>query len=975
MEHALSEGAPIIVTGTRIARQELDVPIPVVSYSGEAVELSGQTNITQLLAQSPALFNSVTNYYAAGSQAVGIGRSGVNLLNLRNLGPQRTLVLVDGRRHIAGTAGEAAVDINTIPVGLIERIDIVTGGVSSIYGADGVSGVVNFLMKRDFEGGTLRAQQGISKFNDAPSSFVSATVGTNFADDRGNIALSYEFRREGRVSFSDRPFGQPGAELLVRNPDDIPDDPNVPDEIFLSDLRYANSSPDAAVAVDTSFAPLFRGGGQPYDPGRFLPQSGFLTQGGSSTTIADYQGDLQAQNEINNFNLLTSYAITPDVRIFAEGKYLHSEVFTTSQPSFDFGTFVTAENPFIPATIRAAISPGNFADLGLPDGVFFNRDNFDLGTRDERVERDLYRGVIGFDGSIGENATFELSYVYGRNDSTIISENYRLEDRYFAALDAVDEGAATTGAPNGNIVCRVDLSGGSVIDPINYGFGAQTFTPGASSGCAPLNLFGGSVASAAALNFINVDLVHDVRLTQHIVNGYISGDFGALFEIPGGPVGFAVGGEYRKETSDFSPEPLAAQSVEGDPSRGVLADLALLGAESGSFDVIEGFAELNVPLLADLPLAERLQAGAAIRVSEYSTVGTTISWSVNGTYAPIHDITFRGSYSKAVRAPNINELFEPRQVGFLFLDDPGDPCSSSNINNGTEFREANCRALLTGLGVDFDSFDFESSVEAGASIQGIFSGNRDLTEEEARTWTAGVIVQPSFLRGFNFSFDWYDIRLEDAINLADLQQLTEFCVDSPSLDNVFCSNITRDLTTGYVTTYLLQPQNVAFFETAGADMTVSYTFSPEGLGTFALRATAGYLDKLLFLPANGGIVDNDRGEEKAPKWVATGDVTWRLKNVLLNYGFNFVGPQRRKEYDETANNPDLVAPEHLYFDSVITHDIRAEVQTDDERAAFFVGVNNLTNEMPARGSANTPVSFLGRFYHIGVRANLADLFD
>jgi len=969
-ERAVSEGPAIVVTGTRIVRPELDVPNPVISYSEEAIELSGQTNITQLLAQSPALFNSETNYDAAGSQA-RFGGSGVNLLDLRNLGPQRTLVLVNGRRHIAGVAGEAAVDINTIPVGLIERVDIVTGGVSSIYGADGVSGVVNFVMKRDFEGAELRAQQGISTFNDAPSSFLSATVGTNFADDRGNIALSYEYRRDGRVAFADRPFGQPEAERLVRNPNDIPDDPNIPDNVFLPAIRYADSSPDGAVSVDSSLTPVFRGGGQPYDLGISLPQSGGFVQGGSSTPIAAYQGDLQARNEINNLNLLASYELTPDVRFFAEGKYLHSNTFSISQPSFDVYSFVSAENPFIPGSIRAAIQPDNFADFGLPDGVLITRDNFDLGTRNERIARDLYRGAVGFDGSLGENATFELSYVFGRNDYTFVSENYRLEDRYFAALDAVDAGAFTTGTPNGNIVCRVDLEGGA-IDPSNYGFDAQTFTPGANSGCAPLNLFGEGVASAAALDFINVDLTNKVQLTQQVVNGYVTGDFGALFELPGGPIGFAFGGEYRKEKSAFEPDPISMQAVAGEPDTGVLADLALLGPESGSFDVVEGFAELNAPLLADLPFAERLDFGAAIRVSDYSTIGTTTSWSVNGTYAPIRDITFRGSYSHAVRAPNITEQFAPTQGAFSFLSDP---CSPVNINNGTEFREANCRALITGLGVDFEDFDFDSSAEASTSIEGLSAGNEDLTEEEARTWTAGVIVQPTFLRGFSVSFDWYDIRLEQAINTASLQQTTEFCVDAPTLDNVFCNNITRDPESGYVTNYLLQPQNVAFFETAGADLTASYTFSPGNLGTFAITGTVGYLDKLLFLPANGGIVDNDRGEAGAPKWVGTGDVTWRRGNVLLNYGLNFVGPQRRFEYDVTANDPDTVDPQFLYFDSVITSDIRAEVQTDDERAAFFVGVNNFTDEQPARGVSNTPVSFLGRYYYVGVRATLAELFD
>lgn len=965
-----TETAPIIVTGSRIVTPDLDTPNPVVSISEEAIEQSGLTNVASLLAQTPALFNSETNYDAAGSQA-RFGGAGVNLLDLRNLGPQRTLVLVNSRRHVAGVPGEAAVDVNTIPLALVERVEVLTGGVSAIYGADGVSGVVNFVMKRDFEGIDARAQYGLSDFGDAPSTYLSATAGKNFSDGRGNIALSYEYRRDGRVNFADRPFGRPDAPFFVRNPDDIPDDPAVFDEILLTNLGYSDSSRDGAVIVDSSFVPTFRGGGQPYDGGRFLPESGFLAQGGDNTPISYYQGDLQAEVESHNVNLLLGYEITPSIRVYAEGKYVASKAFTISQPSFDFYNFVSADNPFIPQAIRGAIQPGNLSDFGLPDGVLYSRDNFDLGTRNERINRDLYRGVIGVEGDISSNARFDVSYVYGENSFTFVSENYRLADRFFAALDAVDEGEFLTGTPNGNIRCRVDLTGG-VIDPTfwNYGNTAQTFTPGANSGCVPLNIFGEGVASQEALDFINVDLRNRVKLKQHVATAFVSGDFGQYFELPGGPVSFALGGEYRKEQSDYRPDPVSTQATDFDPEGSVLQDLALLAPEQGSFDVWEAFAELRVPILGDMPFAHRLEFGAAIRFSDYSTIGSTTTWKVDGTWSPVPDITFRGSYSEAVRAPNITELFAPRSGTFAFLTDP---CSPVNVNNGTEFRAANCEALISGLGVDFDSFDFDSDVASSASLLGRTAGNTSLQEEKAKTWTAGVVLRPLFAPRLAITFDWYDIRLENAINTATLQETTEFCVDAPTLDNVFCDSITRSTDTGFVTNYLLQPQNVAFFETAGADMTIGYSFDAGSAGEFRLQGTVGYLDKLKFLPANGGTVDIDRGEAGAPKWVGTGDITWKLDNFELNYGLNFIGKQRRYEFDETAADPDLVDPQYLYIGSVITHDARLAWTTEDDKATFYLGVNNFTNELPSIGSSNTPVSFLGRFFYAGFTINTDDL--
>ncbi len=951
------EPSAIVVTGTRIQRPEAATATPVIALTQENITQSGVTNITELLTQTPALFNSENNFQAAGSQA-RTGAAGVNLLNLRNLGANRTLTLVDGRRHVAGVAGEAGVDTNTIPVGLIQRIDILTGGVSSIYGADGVSGVVNFIMRRDFEGIDVRGQAGLSDFGDAGSRFLSATAGKNFADGRGNLALSYEFRKDARVAFRDRPFGRDDAERLVRNPDDIPDDPNIPDRVFFRNLGYADSSPGGALVLDDSFSPIFNGDGRPYDPGIFLPQSGFLAIGGDNTPIAGYQGDLQAGTEHHSFNAFFNYEISPDVRFFAEGKYVKTDNFTVAQPSFDFFTFISEDNPLIPANVRAA-------GLDTFGGLLFNRDNFDLGTRNEIFERDLYRTVIGIDGRLSDRVRFEASYVYGRNDTNYTSTNQRIEDRYFAALDVVDVGQFTTGTPNGVFDCRVNVDGGAIVDAgnFNYGQAPQTFTPGQ---CVPLNLFGEGRASQAALDFVLTDTTNRYRIEQHVANAFIAGDFGNLFELPGGAVNFAFGAEYRKEKSDFRPDAISTQVTTFDDDSGVLADLALLARERGSFDVWELFGEINVPLLADRPFFQTLEFTVAGRYSDYSTVGSTEAWSINGQWAPIRDLRFRGGYSQAVRAPNITELFAPRTGTFSFLSDP---CSPVNIAEGTSFRRANCEALITGLGADFATFDFDSDIASSASLPGIVSGNRNLREESAKTWTAGVIVQPSFARNLLITFDWYDIRLSDAVRTPTLTETAQFCVDSATLDNVFCEAVTRAPGTAFVTSYVLGPQNVAFIETAGADLTINYRFEPGNgnLGTFNLTGTVGYLDKFEFLPANGGIVDVERGEIGFPKWSAVGDITWQLQNFSLNYGVRYIGDQLRFEIDAIAANPDLAAPEFLSIGDRFIHDLRAEFAIDDRSKSFFLGVNNFTNELPARGLSNAPTGWLGRFFYAGVR--------
>jgi len=961
----------IIVTSSRIPRSsEFDSAAPTVAVTEDAIANSGLTNLTAALRQVPALIGSEGSFAAAGSNARD-GGAGVNLLNLRNLGAARTLVLVDGRRHVSGIAGEAGVDINTIPLALVDRIDVLTGGVSPIYGADGVSGAVNFVMKRDFEGLDVRAQQGISDFGDAENTYFSATAGKNFADGRGNIALSYEFRRDERVRYADRPNGRDDAYVFVRNPDDIPDDPNVPDFIPLRNIGWSDSAPGGAVSTDDFLLPFFNGDGSPFDPGQFLPQSGFLAVGGDNTPVASYSGDLQPQMRHHNFNLNVSYELAPDIRFFAEGKYVDSNNYTQNQPSFDFYTWLPIDNAFIPQPILDATFPGNFAFFGLPDGVAFSRDNFDLGVRDETLDRSVWRGVAGVDGNVSDHATFELSYVYGRNETTYRNNNARIWDRYYAALDTVDEGQFLTGTPNGNIVCRSDLSAG-FIEPFNisgvfsngepYPF-PQTFTPGDGT-CQPLNLFGEGNASQAAIDWVTADLVNTYAIDQHVVSGYVSGDFGEYFELPGGPVGFAIGAEYRRESSKFTPDPISTQAVDFYPDQSVLLDTALLANETGNFDVKEAFAELRLPVLSDMPGAELLEVSAAIRLSDYSTTGSSTSWSVSGQYAPIRDVRFRGSYSKSVRAPNITELFAPTSGAFAFLSDP---CSPTNVNQGTQYRMDNCRALIEGLGVDYDSFDFESSIEASGSIGGLSVGNDTLDQEEATTWTAGFVIAPRIVPGLTVSFDWYDITIKDAINTASLQETAEFCVDSATLDNVFCGNTSRSATTGYINDYILRPENVAFFETAGADIVVAYSHDLGAMGAIGVTATAGYLDKLNFLPANGGVVDVDRGEAGAPKWNGTADINWSLDNWTVNYGLQYIGDQLRYEIDAIAADPDIVAPEYLVIDSVIMHDLRVQYTTTGQQWSYFAGVNNFTNEQPAIGLVNTPTGWRGRYFYAGLK--------
>jgi iron complex outermembrane recepter protein len=948
----------IVVTGSRIARSpEFAFPNPVQSFSAESLEQSGQTNLTDFLTESPALLGSTTSQDTAGSNA-GFQEAGLNLLNLRNLGSDRTLVLVDGRRHVAGYPGVASVDINTIPADLIERVDVLTGGASAIYGADGVSGVVNFVMKRNFEGLSARGQAGISSRGDAGNRFFSVVAGENFADDRANLTLAYEFDQSDRFNQQRRlNYGLTGpSRILTRNQADIPDDPNIPDNVLQTNLRWADSSMDGAVDLGSVVGgvfvpgeldgiPDYTGSGTVYDRGQIVRGTAF-TIGGSSTPREIYYGDYTPFNRRHIGNAMASFEFSPALRLFAEGKYVATKAYTQSQPTYDFFTYMAPDNAFLQERF------GALAD----GGALISRDNFDFGVRGDTSKRETIRTVLGADGRFGSNFRYELSYVYGQSKATTLSQDDRYSDRYYAALDTVVNPA------NGQVTCRINLPGETTIDPNNYDGPAVTFQPGQ---CVPLNILGNGVASQEALDWVTVDSLTRSKITQHVVSGSVSGDTGSFFELPGGPVGFALGAEYRREGSASIPSE--------ELQEGLLLDSATILPARGHFDVKEVFGEVNVPILADMPFAQTLSVGGAVRLSDYSTVGSTTTWKVDGVYAPVRDITFRATYSEAVRAPNISELFAGQSGSFEFI---GDPCDTLNIAEGTQYRAANCATLLGAYGIDpatFNPNDDPTSPD-NSSIQGLSGGNPNLQEETAKTWTAGVVLRPRFIPGLTVAFDWYDIKLKDAISTATAEEIAELCVDQPSLDNVFCDAITRDPTTGYVSTFVVGPQNVASFDTSGLDVNFNYRFTPsEKIGTFNLRVVGNYLDQLQYIPTVGAEIDNDRSEPYAPKFSASADLTWSKGPLTLNYGINWLDNTRRYTTEELAANPDKSDPRYFWYKEKWDHQFQARYNVDD-RFSIYGGVNNLFDQKPSVGASGFPISAVGRFFYVGARIGLADLF-
>ncbi|MEH3038416.1 MAG: TonB-dependent receptor [Sphingomonas adhaesiva] len=937
----------IVVTGSRIRRPDYEAPNPIVSVDAARLQQSGNTNVTEFLRRIPALTNSQDATRSAGNSQEGlIGQAGLNLLDLRGLGTNRTLVLVNGRRHVASLVNTAAVDINAIPTDLIERVDVLTGSASAIYGADGVSGVVNFILKRDFDGVAARVQAGISQRGDAGNRFASIIAGRNFADGRGNVTLGYEFNAEDPLANDDRAYLRSNERVFfVNNNAYVAGQPGSFARIPQTDNRYAGSYfIDGVEYPGGSYANIFkiggrfyRGDGQPYTFGT-QDRTFDYSQGGDDSPVAGYIGDILPLTRRHAVNALAHFDVSDAFKISLEGKFVEvtartfgSYSGTYSDPFGSYGAPITLDNPFIPAALLAAAREAGDTTL------FINRNNFDLPRRGEEDRRRTWRGVVDVAGRISEHAGYDVSYTYGRTDVRATKLNDRLADRFTAALDAVRDSGT------GQIVCRSAAA--------------------RAAGCLPVNTFGITVADPRSFGYFLFDPVSDARIEQHVVNATLTGDFGALFTLPGGPVQFAVGGEYRRESSRFRPAQSLLDGVFYQFDEPVVPT-----PSDGSFDVREVFGELNVPLLRDMPFAHLLSFGAAGRYSDYSTVGGTKAYQFNAIWAPVADISFRGSYGQSVRAPNIAEVFRPATGLQDFISDP---CYVSERGQGSQFRDANCRALITAAGGNPATFSQASNPDGNVSIVGIESGNRNLRAEVARTWTAGVVLRPGFLPRLQIGVDWYDIRLRDAINRATPTQLARLCVDLASTDNPYCAAITRRQGTGYISGYTVSPQNVAAFRTSGLEVNASYLVDTAAAGRFDLRLVGGYLATLELIPLPGAAVIDNRDQPFRPAYNATFSPTWTLDAVTIAYNLRWQSATRRFTRVETDGRPDFVDPRYFRFKALWQHDLQVEWRAGKD-FAFYVGATNLGDQRPDIGfETNVPISPVGRYVYAGARINLA----
>lgn len=1033
-----SQSEVITVTGSRIRRINETSTIPVTTISGEQFFQQGQNSIGDTLNDLPQLRST----FAQQNPGAGIGIAGLNLLDLRGLGTQRTLVLVNGRRHVAADIlnNAVSVDTNTISNDLIERVDIVTGGNSAIYGSDAIAGVVNFVLRRSFDGFQIRAQAGLAEEGFGGNQLVSGMFGRDFADGRGNFIVQGEYSRADRVFASDVPDFRTNNNFVVVDADGgsgivnggdgfidrqffknissstihfnglIPiNQKNIPNSGACGNATTANNGAPNKLGNAFNCTFIFT------DAGRLVEQTGDRLGTGLNSTVIGGNGQTGREGKIVSvlpfverftFNLLGNYEFSDAAELFFEAKWNRVNTLGNNQgPSFvqgtggttDFRERLRLDNPFLNPEDRTRLSSlilasGCRTDLAvvcpaagnlsatdrtnIANGSFrfvLSRLLVDLGLRDERFQRDTIRVVAGLKGEFNDDWSYEVSVNYGKFKQDSVTEGFLDRQRFALALDAGLDPVTKT------IKCRSQFDPAAAVPLV--GFAAPAAANAARlaadiAACVPYNPFG-SPDNKASIAYFGRDFANSASQDQLVFSGFVSGDSSQLFELPGGPVSFALGAEYRQENAFYSQDQFTTDGFTNAVSIPTFAP--------DTFEVKEAFGELRMPILKDLPFAQELTLSGAGRVAKYQgAVGTVYSYNIGADYSPVEDIRFRANYSRAVRAPNVSETGFPLVPNFAngFVD----PCNPDRI--GTGIRATNC---LADLGAE----TLATFTNITQSLPIVSGSNPNLNVETSDSQTYGIVLLPHWVPGLSLSADYYDINVKGIIANVGAQQIVNQCYDSATLDNIFCKQFQRfrgpgtgplGETPGRIlgNSLINAPLNFASRRRRGLDVNFSYR---KGFGDFDFNTNLIYTHN--FEISNFQDVTNPNFETRIlgqlgdPEDEFRWDFDLGFKNVTFGYRLRYIGPMFFNGFSTLFPINDLPPSDVdafpvTKFPAVFYHDVRVDFDIQTSKSGqefrFYFGIDNLLDRgVPdgggtATGAGSAIYSFRGRNFYTGFRA-------
>lgn len=907
----------IVVTGSRIVRRDYTSATPITTVSDEVIASAGSPTLEASLNQLPQVAPS------AGAQASLISRAGQASINLRGLGQQRTLVLVNGRR-MQPSGSDGTVDLNVIPSSLIDSVEVITGGASATYGSDAVAGVVNLKLKRNFTGVQLDLGAGQTAEGDGANQSATLTIGSDFADDRGNAYLSLSYANRDSISYLDRDYllGQayssnsPGG-LITASAANLPTQAAV-NAVF---ARYGVAAGAVARTATLSLNPdgtLFLNAGA---VNFRSPQSSLQTiyNGTVLAATGDY---FLAQVPLERYSTFAhaDYKLSDKVSVYAEGLFTNYTVTTAANPVVvgsvsSSPLTIPVTNPFISSDLAQILAsrpnpnaPFNIAQIITP-----------VGNRMEENRYDVYQLTVGAEGRLD---AMDLSWnIYGSFGRTELLQT-QINFPSSAALQRL-----ANAADGGRSLCT----------------GGYDFTRIDS-------------LSASCVDYIRRTARNTTTLEQKVVEATIQG---RLLTLPAGEVRFAVGADYRSNGYDYVPDALI--------QTGELANFLPIQPSSGETSVKEFFGELLIPVLADLPFAQDVSIDLGYRYSDYDTVGGVDTYRADGIWKVNDVVALRGGYARAVRAPSVGDLYAASANGLTALGTPGpvgsgDPCDVRGAYRAAGSAvAAQVRALCLVQGVPTAVIDtFTNTVSRTPFTT---SGNTALQPEVSDTYSVGLVLRSPFqndwLSRLTASIDYYDITLDGAIGqvtntVAATQCFNAVANPTFSNSNYYCNLITRDPTTGQAINIGNPLLNLGGYSTSGIDFQTDWSVPleaaglPASAGTFSLGVVVNYLDtfKIKTLPTSpeldyAGTIGNTQIDFFAtahPEWKGSVNAGWRIGPVQSFVKWRYIGEMGSANNVGTGGTAHGV-PSVSYFDLDVAWDV-------NERLQLRAGAVNFTDEEP-----------------------------
>jgi len=901
-EDAVTE-RDIVVTGSRLG-SGFEAPTPVTTVGAAQIEQRALTSVAELNYEIPQL--RVNQNVGRSSEPVG-----QNQIDLRALGAARTLVLLDGRR-MAATSPFGGIDSNVFPLALIGNVEVVTGGASAAYGSDAVTGVINFGLQKDFTGLKLDASYGVSGHGDFNRPVISGAVGTRALDNRLHIEISGDFyRNTGQTRQASRPWGQ-GSPILFANPLATATNGQVKNYIgydgrlvatFGGLITGVNADTTPGNGVDVLRGIQFGTGGtvQPFRYGSIANTTFML--GGEGATIEDDGNILPHITRYSGYGR-TSYEFSENVSAWADLLYSRVEVFSDLAGNYDIAATsldIKRDNAFLPKQVRDLMVANNIQTFKL------SRMNSEDGFAQNNSKTRALRYAAGLNGNF---SGWDWDFTLQRSDNRFRQDavNNRLEQRWKDGVDAVINPA--TNQP----VCFINID----TNPNNN-----------NAACVPINVFGAGSISSAAQGWYKGTSYYQSKMTQNIVDANVRGE---PFSTWAGKVSLAVGGQYRRETSDSVSDPFSLQrawrSINQQPF-------------SGKLSVKEVYLETAVPLARDMPFADNLEFNGAIRYADYSSSGGVTTWKVGLNYNPIPDIRLRGTLSRDIRAANINELFAGQNQVLNTLTDP-------RAN-----RPAPAYTVLQLTG-----------------------GNPNLTPEKANTKAIGLVFQPRFLPGLSASIDYYNIKIENVITAVPSQTIVNNCFISNLQE--FCNLITVNPSTNLISRVVATVVNAQTSKASGVDFELAYQrplslFGHEG--TIRSRLLVNYVDKLALTVSGlttsyvGDLATDYSGQ---PRWKTNFDLTYESGPLKVGGFVRYIGSGKFRSF--YVDNVDLPADQN-HVDGIAYVDLSASYKATNYLEVYGKIDNLFDSDPPILPNsiiqptvANSQMfDKIGRYFVIGAR--------